>query len=447
MTDYRDFYRTLRADWLKLRGSVFDPNTQLPSLPLVLDGVRRRLEAGDALGLVYVDPSSGGHLESTHGWQAYDRLVRKVAEAIRESPVLTASAKETLALTAVRGDEIVVFPGLEASGPEAAAALERLRQAFYDDLQARLKENLETRFLTSLQIAAVPLVLEPTVRIERSVYQGLHRARERCRQESERRHQGLLAELDRILAERDVTIRYQPIVELNSGRVHGFEALSKAPESFYFDSPDVLFAFAEESDRILKLDRLCRGQAIRRSVPFLGADGRLAGSKLFLNCSAHVFHDEELIADLESSVGASGLKPDSLVLEITERVAITEWQTFHEALENLRRAGMRVAIDDMGSGYSSLRVVAEIQPDYLKFDRSLISGIHLSSIKREMLEALVTLARRINSRPIAEGIENHEEFETVRGMGIDYGQGYFFARPSEPEDLGGVYFPAPAAQE
>ncbi|HEX9732526.1 MAG TPA: EAL domain-containing protein [Thermoanaerobaculia bacterium] len=441
MTDYSDFYRELRTDWLRLRGCLYDPNTNLPSLPTVLDGVRRRLEAGDRVGLVYLEPVGGNHLEAIHGWEAYDALIREIAEALRHG--LGRRGEGTpLALAGVRSDEFVAFPMLGSADVGAAAELESWRLALVDEVEARLLERPEASFRAPLQSAAVELELEPTVRIERSISHGLHRARELCRQESERRRSGRLAELERILAQRDVVVRYQPIVELASGRIHGFEALGTAPPSAAFETADMLFSFAEETGRILELDRLCRLEALRRTPQLLA---RAAPCKLFLNCSAEVVHDDRLLADLVGGAGALGVAADTLVLEITERVAITEWQAFRACLGSLRDAGVRVAIDDMGSGYSSLRAVAEIEPDYLKFDLSLVSDIHHSAIKRELLGTLVTLARKIAARPIAEGVEKLEEFTVVRGMGIDYGQGFFFARPAEAAEAGRVHFPAPIA--
>lgn len=435
VTDYRDFYRELRTDWLKLRGCLFDPVTQLPSLPTVLDGVRRRLEAGDRVGLIYLDPSSGGNLESTHGWQAYDRLIREVAEALRRSRVLGRPAKETLALVGVRSDEFVAFPRLGGSGGDPSAQLERLRAALVEEVRARLDGRPDVAFRAPLQSSAVELEIEPTIRIERSIYSGLEQARDLCRQEVERRHSGRLAGLEHILRRRDLVVRYQPIVDLKRGSIYGLEALSMAPDGSPFESPDMLFSFAEQTDRILELDRLCRQEAMRRSLPLVGPAGAVPGTKLFLNCSAYVFEDRSLLQDLRDGVADYGLEPGTLVLEITERVAITEWHAFRQAIESLREAGVLVAIDDMGSGYSSLRAVAEIEPDYLKFDLSLISDIHLSAIKRELLSTLVTLAHKIGATPIAEGIEKREELETVRQMGIEYGQGYFFARPVIPADV------------
>lgn len=441
MTDYRDFYRELRTDWLKLRGCLFDPITLLPTLPKLLDSVRRRLEARESVGLIYLDTSGGGHLEAAHGWQAYDQILRQTAETLRKSPSLEGEAKESLAMVGVRSDELVLFPRLERAPDEQEEELDRLRAWLVAEVEAELREMT---LWAPLRSSAVVLRMEPTIRIERSIYLALQRARDLCRQESERRRSGRLAELHRMLRARDVVVRYQPIVDLRDGRVHGFEALSQASAGSCFENSDMLFSFAEENGRILDLDRLCRSAAIERCLPLLGASGRAAGCKLFLNCSASVFQDESLLSDLASSMQATGLGPETLVLEVTERVAITEWQEFRESLAKLREAGVLVAIDDMGSGYSSLRSVAEIEPDYLKFDLSLVSDIHASPIKRELLSALVTLARKIDALPIAEGIEKEEEFETLREMGVDYGQGFFFARPASPAETGPVHFPEAA---
>ncbi len=435
MADYRDFYRELRTDWLKLRGCLFDSNTRLPSLPMVLDGVRRRLEAGERVGLIYVDPSGGGHLEAIHGWQAYDRLVREVAEGLRQSR-LGSSDDGVLAVVGVRGDEFVMFTRLAS-----VDRLEPLRQAVAEEVGSFLEERPESSFRVTPQTAAVELEIQPDVRIERSLYQGLHRARELCRQEQQRRRSDRLNELDRILGERDVVVRYQPIVDLASGRIHGFEALSMAPSESLFETPDMLFSFAEDTGRILDLDRVCRLEAMDRARPLLTAGADATGSKIFLNCSAQVFHDTSLLADLLDAVKTPPLGPETVVLEVTERVAITEWEIFRESLGCLRQAGIQVAIDDMGSGYSSLQAVAEIEPDYLKFDLTLVSGIHASPIKREMLATLVTLARRIGAKPIAEGIEEREELAAVQLLGVDYGQGFLFARPALPAEAGHVHFP------
>jgi EAL domain-containing protein (putative c-di-GMP-specific phosphodiesterase class I) len=437
-----DSRHALRADWLKLRGCLHDPTTRLPVLAAVLDDVRRRVEGGEPIGLIYLDLSGEGEAEVTSGWQAHDRALAKVADLLRASRESWLDEQDALAVVGVRSDELLLFLGLGDGADEAAARQERLQsvhKTLVEAIRASLDElsAVDATFTPTLLSAGLELRTEPTVRIERSIYGSLGRARDICRKESLERQSGRLQELRRMLASGEIVIRYQPIVSLRSGLVHGFEALSSARSNEIFENPEMLFSFAEESDAIIDLERLCRSQALARLEPLRQA----AGGKLFLNCSVHAFADPRLLDDLIVQAAAAGLRASDLVLEITERTAIKEWQRFQQTLGEIRRKGLQIAIDDMGSGYSSLRAVGEIQPDYLKFDCSLIHGIHLSPIKRDLFETLVTLARKIGAQAIAEGIEISEEFETVRALGVDLGQGYLFARPAPPSEPPRIHFP------
>jgi EAL domain-containing protein (putative c-di-GMP-specific phosphodiesterase class I) len=127
------------------------------------------------------------------------------------------------------------------------------------------------------------------------------------------------------------------------------------------------------------------------------------------------------------------LEPSDLVLEITERVAVKGWKEFRKRLDSLREEGVAVAIDDMGAGYSSLQSVAELEPDFLKFDLNLVRDIHASPIKQGLLESLLLMAQRIDAQVIAEGVEQAEEFEALRDMRVTFGQGYLFSPPDSLE--------------
>lgn len=432
-------FSELRADWLKLRGVLWDSTTELPSLPAVLDDVRRRLEGNENLGLVYLDLSADGSLEPAFGWQGYDHLLREVSRALRDSRTALLEERDSLALVNVRSDEFVLFVGLTETDTDPKAQIERIRHAVTERVRARLAETFNGESpQVLLHSASTRVDVDPTVRIERAIYKSLQRARELCRMESQKRQSGRLREIDRILGERDVVIRYQPIVRLDDGEVLGYEALSSAPHDEVFETPDLMFAFAEETDRIGALEQLCRQEALSRSRSFL----RSPGEHLFLNCSAPAFTDPRLVEDLVGAAESTGIPPGNIVVEVTERVAITEWQAFQKALMALREAGLRIAIDDMGSGYSSLRVVAEIEPDFLKLDLSLVTDIHRTPIKRDLLETLVLLAEKIEADPIAEGIEVPEELETLQRLGVRYGQGYLFARPRVPGSFEPLHFPA-----
>ncbi|MBV8200812.1 MAG: EAL domain-containing protein [Acidobacteria bacterium] len=429
-------YWELRAEWLKLRGYLFDPNTGLPALPAVIEDVRRRLEDGEPMGLIYLDLASGERLESICGWQTYDRLIKLVTAALLDFRSRALTPRDAVALTAVRADEFLVFVGPRDGQGLDERRLARLRERLAEDLFSRLRHEMDNEIPQGIALSCGSALMhtDPTVRIERSIYQGIEEVRTICRRQRERRHGLRLNELRRILATRDVLIRFQPIVRLDDGLIHGFEALSSGPSGDIFENPEMLFSFAEETEQIVELERLCRLQAIR------GAARLAAPQKLFINCSAHGFVDPELVSQpILEEVRRAGREPHDIVFEVTERVAITEWKEFRAILAALRGLGFSIAIDDMGAGYSSLQTVAEVEPDYLKFDISLVRDIHLSPIKRNLLETLVVLADKIHAKVIAEGVESAEEFHALRAMGVPFAQGFYFAVPAVLSGQAPVY--------
>ena len=175
------------------------------------------------------------------------------------------------------------------------------------------------------------------------------------------------------------------------------------------------------------LDSLCRRRALH------AARGMEAGKKLFLNSLPETLadpafadhHAEELLADAQ-------LSAPEVVLEITERAGIEDFERFGRRLGRLRDRGYQVAIDDVGTGYSSLQTISEVRPDYLKLDLSLIKNIHRSLIKQDLVGSLIQVASRTRTRVIAEGIESEEEYQALRACGVRLGQGFYFARPAPP---------------
>jgi EAL domain-containing protein (putative c-di-GMP-specific phosphodiesterase class I)/GGDEF domain-containing protein len=415
----------MRAEWLKARGNLYDPNTGLPALPALIEDVRRRLESGDRMGVVFLDLSGEAALEEIYGWETYDGVLRQVAMALDElrGPIL--GERDLLALAGVRSDQFLVFvdTGLRAREEE----MERLREELISELGRRLKVQIGKEPPRGLVIhsAAAPIRYDPTMRIERSIYKCVDLVKARCRRDQEEQLTERRSELKRILSAREILIRYQPIVRLGDGSVFGFEALSCGPQGHLFENPEMLFSYAEKTDQILELERFCRLESVR------GASCLPPGRKLFLNCSARGIADVEAFADgLLRDATEAGLEPGSLVLELTERVAVTAWSEFRRRLDALRAKGFAVAIDDVGAGYSSLHSVAEVEPDFLKFDIALVRDIHLSPIKKGLVESLLLLAERIDSRLIAEGVEKEEELEALQAMDVTFGQGFLFSPPT-----------------
>jgi len=244
--------------------------------------------------------------------------------------------------------------------------------------------------------------------------------RSRAREE-DRRVQGL----DMLIQDRQVVTLYQPILDLRNMTVLGHEVFTRGPAGGPFEDAEGLFLLAERTGRLLDFERLCRSRALGSARRHLHQ-----GKKLFLNTSAGALQDPQVAGSaFIEEVERQGLDHADVVLEITERVAVGERQAHQDVLRALKRSGFGIAIDDMGAGYSSLQAVVELEPDYLKFDVSLVRNIDRSLIKRSLLETLVELSEKIGSQVIAEGIEAESEFQTLRDMGVGLGQGRYLAPP------------------
>ncbi|MEK8126762.1 GGDEF domain-containing protein [Paenibacillus filicis] len=236
--------------------------------------------------------------------------------------------------------------------------------------------------------------------------------------------QALREELLDILRMKNIHTVYQPIVSLSDGVVRGYEALTRGPSGSGLEGPLSLFGLAAAEQLLYPLDRLARESAISHAV--LTHPKQL----LFLNLSAEILNDPSFVpGQTLELLKRKGLSPANVVLEITERSSIDDFDAARRVLEHYRKQGYRIAIDDAGAGYSSLQAIAELQPDFLKADRSLISNIHQSKTKESIIETLLTFAEKLGISLVAEGIEKPEELLKLAGMGVHYGQGYLLGRP------------------
>ncbi|HET7292386.1 MAG TPA: EAL domain-containing protein [Vicinamibacteria bacterium] len=420
----RDYFR-LRAEWLRFKNNVFDANTELPTLAAVLDDVRRLVEDRGAVGLVYLDLGGDPQVEAYHGWLAYDELLRTF---VRKLEGLTAegllSPRDRIAAVSVRSDKFLVFLGGTSGAPLDLPAVSALA--------ARLRERLTTALAGYTALPATfhdghaLLQRDPMARTERLIHRALDEAMlmslRRRSSEEDRRAQGL----DALIRSGQVSTFFQPIVDLRSREVIGHEVFNRGPAGGPFEDADGLFALAERTGRLVDFERLCRSRSIG------GARRHLhAGQKLFLNTSARALSDSDVAGrGFVSLVEHEGLAHGDVVLEINERMASEARTDYGTVLRDLKHEGFRLAIDDMGAGYSSLNAVVEMEPDYVKFDVSLVRNIDRSLIKRSLLETLVELAAKIHAEVIAEGIEGAHELDAVREMGVRFGQGRFLAAPA-----------------
>ncbi len=235
----------------------------------------------------------------------------------------------------------------------------------------------------------------------------------------------LRPQLNHILAHNKVVTLLQPILDMAEGRIAGYEALTRGPSDSPLHSPEALFRVGAYYGRLLDLDLACSNMAFATFARL-----KLSG-RLFVNLTpgsllAEVFSPAAILERLAQV----GLNRQQLVFEITESSPDFDYGELKHAVELLRAAGLEVAMDDLGEGFSSLRLWSELKPAFVKIDKHFISGIHQDPHKLQFVRSIQQLAENANARVIAEGVEMQSEQAIIRDLGIRYAQGYLIGRPS-----------------
>jgi PAS domain S-box-containing protein len=223
-----------------------------------------------------------------------------------------------------------------------------------------------------------------------------------------------------ILRTGELTVAFQPIVDLGTGQVTGVEALSRFP-SRRSVPPDVVFAEAENAGLGPELELL----AIRRALleaRFLDASLHVA-----VNVSPGVLTNPSLL----DAIVASGIDPTRIVVEVTEHVSVADYTVLALPRQRLRELGIRLAVDDAGSGYASLRHIVTLAPDVIKIDRALVTDLNADRARRALVGAVVAFAKEMGATSvIGEGVETQAELDALIALGVDAAQGYYLGRPT-----------------
>ncbi len=240
----------------------------------------------------------------------------------------------------------------------------------------------------------------------------------------------------RAVDEDELVIHFQPEVALDSGAVVGVEALVRWDHPHRgLMYPQSFIPVAEESSLIVAIDRYVLREACRRGAEW--ERRRVASSPLTVsvNLSPRFVNQPALVEDVLTVLGETGLEPDHLQLEITERTALADRERTGEGLRELRARRIRVAIDDFGTGYSSLSYLRHFPIDVLKLDKSFVDGIGTIESGAAIVEAVITMGHALGMRITAEGVERAEQVGKLRALGCDGAQGFHFARPLAPRAL------------
>jgi EAL domain-containing protein (putative c-di-GMP-specific phosphodiesterase class I)/GGDEF domain-containing protein len=424
---------------LELKSALFDQNTGLYAYPFHFDELQRMVEWRPTVGVVFLEVFDFDRIEWLCGWQVFDGILERIAREMRTLRGRIFPASGLLTLSGVHGGGFILFlpecgageaPTLPALEVVAAKVEARVRAAVCDRIPEELFPEVEISTGYSL------LRCEPVFRIERLIYRSIEEARAMAARSAHRDEQRSGAELRQIIRAGLVETHFQPIVRVDSGQVFGYEALARGPRGSMFETPKVMFGYSDRMRITPLLDSVCRRRALS------AARTMEPGKKLFINSLPSALLDPRFTdAAAEGALPGAHLPPGRVVLELTERSGIEDFEQFRRRLETLRERGFQVAIDDVGTGYSSLQTISEVRPEFLKIDHSLVQGVHRSLIKQEIVSSILQIGDRIGSQVIAEGIESEEEFEKVKGFGVRLGQGFLLGAP-EP-DFGRSAAPSP----
>ena len=238
-----------------------------------------------------------------------------------------------------------------------------------------------------------------------------------------------LAALRSFVAPEDLSVVFQPIIDITSGRTFAYEALVRCRVVEY-KNPIRLFEKAVELGCAGRLGRMIREIGVPHG----------SGKPLFVNIHPKELSEGWLVRPDDPILSHD----DDVYLEVTESVPLSHYELCMSVLkEVVSHVGVHLVVDDLGAGYSNLKRISDLEPKVVKLDRDLIMGLDRSRRQQELVTAVVDLCRRLGATVVAEGIETHDEYSAVLDTGTEYGQGFLFARPSFPPPE--VSFP-PAAE-
>ena len=434
---FDDAHRTLREQLA--HNAVHDGLTGLPNRTLLVDrldqlvtGTHRRAH----FALLFIDIDRFKSVNDLAGHAAGDELLVAVAARLR------GVVRQGDTIARLGGDEFVILcPDLADPCSEASAVAERVTAVIAQPF--RLGDPAQEFFVSAsvgVGLASPEDTAETLLsRADAAMYAAKnrggsgHQIYDESVDRSLKRRPELLNDLHGAAERGEISIHYQPVVDLATGETVCLEALARWNHpQFGRVPPDEFIPLAEESGVINPLGRWVLSRALRDCARWRSGDK--PGVGVAINVSGRQFSDEGLAAYLSGILEETGLDPTAVTLEITESVIVTVEVATAQVLRDLKATGVRLSIDDFGTGYSSLAYLRCLPIDVLKVDRSFVSGLGEEGKDTAIVTAMVELAHSLKLAVVAEGVETQTELEMVRRAGCDEAQGYLLGKPEPQED-------------
>ena len=422
------------------RRAWHDPLTDLPNRALFTDRIEHSLARGvrssEASIVLYLDLDDFKSVNDSMGHGAGDDLLRSVADRLLacvrpgdtvarlggdEFAILLDAAPMTEAvlvaerIVAELGRPFVLPAGVQSVNVSVGIAAGRPGV----DTAEELVSNADTAmFAAKKKGKGRAEVFAPAMRVDAVA------------------HKNLKSDLDSALANGELTVYYQPIISVESGRMVCAEALLRwrHPRMGLLNPGDFV-PLAERSGQIVPIGSWVLHQACAQAVAWGTAYPAAAELEVSVNLSPRQLQHPALVSDVAAALAESGLEPRRLTLEITESAMVEDTETILRTLGELRQLGLRLSIDDFGTGYSALSYLRRFKVDVLKIDRSFVKGIEATDEAAALVWAIASLARALHVEVVAEGVESMAQLEILTTVGCDRAQGYNWSPPVPPDQL------------
>ncbi|MDQ1685972.1 MAG: hypothetical protein QOC82_2709 [Frankiaceae bacterium] len=433
----RDLTDRRRLEEQVAKQSTHDSLTGLPNRILLEDRIAQAVRSAKrhslSVAVLLVDLDQLGSINAQHGYLVGDLVLVAVAERLKSA----IGANDTLAR--LGGDKFVIV--CEGTADEATTVADRAGAALTPVIEL---DGLEVNVSSSIGIAVSPpvtarpellLVAAQAAKNEaRASGRSLWRVFDATRERQVTEQHALFDDLASAIAEQTLDVHYQPVVEINTGRLIGVEALARwCHPSRGWISPAYFVPLAEDSGLVAALDafvlrQACRDAAKLRAGAFLPQDGYVA-----VNVSARNVGDGRLVERVCQEAADAHLPVDFLELEVTETSLMGNALGARTALETLRSLGMGVALDDFGTGYSSLTYLRQLPVTTIKVDRAFVQHMTSRSDDLAITASIIDLGHAVDLRTIAEGVETAEQLSLLHRLGCHAGQGFLWS-PALPCD-------------
>lgn len=453
----RDITERKRAQEMLAHNALHDVLTNLPNRALFLDRlqhaiIRARRHSDYKFAVLFIDLDEFKVLNDSLGHSAGDELLiqisRRLAACLRETDTVSRSDTDNQSiadegsLARLGGDEFTVLLEDVSEVGNAVRVAQRILNKWLTPFAINGQEVVISASIGVALWSAIYVEAEHLVRdAELAMYRAKRGGKARCEVFDPEMHERavrrlkLETDLRKAVDAGELRVYYQPIVALNTGRIIGFEALSRWQRPEGLVPPCEFIPVADETGLIIAINRAVLQDACKQLRLWQCQFPSEPPLMMSVNIAPRQFAQHDLRKDVVLTIEQTGVPPETLQLEIMETTAMGDAEKAADTLAQLQAVGVRLSIDDFGTGYSSLSRLQRLPVDCLKVDRSFISNMDENRDSQEIVRLIIAMAHALRMKVVAEGTETEAQISTLRRLGCEMAQGYLFSRPAPAEAI------------